>query len=484
MKTKAGRICLIVFTVCALIGALFYPIAGKSLHQTSDVSDSVTPQAALTEFAHGDTLTQAFYCEYDTLDAISISVAAMASEESLLAVIKNSAGEILASVTVKTQEQADRSTLRILLDPPITNVAKQELTLVLTGVESPTGEHTLLYYGNAVDTGRFSIAVDVLPLTLNGVSFTNPDGTPSCLCMQVEGTNLHWFGQYYWWIYGGVMLLLAGFLFLSLYQLNHGKSNAVLGVVLSLSKYRFLIKQLVMRDFKTKYKRSVLGMLWSFLNPLLTMSIQYVIFSTLFRSDIPNFVVYLLTGIICYNFFNEATSMCLMSIIGNASLINKVYMPKYIYPLSRTFSSGVNLMLSLIPLFLMLLLTRTPITPAILLLPFAILMLFLLSYGVGLILATLMVFFRDTQFLWGIASMLLMYLTPIFYPETIIPAQFLPIYKLNPLYHVLRFMRSILIDGVSLEPKAYLYCAVLCLVPFLLGVLIFRKNQDKFVLNI
>ena len=111
-------------------------------------------------------------------------------------------------------------------------------------------------------------------------------------------------------------------------------------------------------------------------------------------------------------------------------------------------------------------------------------MLFLLSYGVGLILATLMVFFRDTQFLWGIASMLLMYLTPIFYPETIIPAQFLPIYKLNPLYHVLRFMRSILIDGVSLEPKAYLFCAVLCLIPFLVGVLIFRKNQDKFVLNI
>ena len=176
--------------------------------------------------------------------------------------------------------------------------------------------------------------------------------------------------------------------------------------------------------------------------------------------------------------------MCLMSIVGNATLINKVYMPKYIYPFSRTLSSGINLLLSLGPLFIMMLVTRTPITPAILLLPFVLLMLFLFSYGVGLILATMMVFFRDTQFLWGIFSMLLMYLTPIFYPENIIPAQFMTVYKLNPLYHILRFIRSLLIDGVSLEPKAYLYCIILCIVPFLIGVLIFKRNQDKFVLNI
>ncbi|MBR3895378.1 MAG: ABC transporter permease [Clostridia bacterium] len=239
-----------------------------------------------------------------------------------------------------------------------------------------------------------------------------------------------------------------------------------------------------MRDFKTKYKRSVLGMLWSFLNPLLTMSIQYVVFSTLFKTSIDNFVIYLLSGIVCFNFFNEATNMCLMSIVGNATLINKVYVPKYIYPFSRTLSSTINLLLSLVPLFIMLLITRTWPTEAVLLLPFVLLMLFLLSYGVGLILATLMVFFRDTQFLWGIFSMLLMYLTPVFYPESIIPAQFMTVYKLNPLYHVLRFMRSILIDGVSLEPKAYLYCIVLCTLPFVIGVLVFRKNQDKFVLNI
>lgn len=251
-----------------------------------------------------------------------------------------------------------------------------------------------------------------------------------------------------------------------------------------LTKYRFLIKQLVMRDFKTKYKRSVLGVLWSFLNPLLTMTIQYIVFSTLFRSDIPNFIIYLLSGIICYNFFAETAGLCLSSIVANAPLIHKVYLPKYIYPFSRALSSSINLLLSLLPLLLMMLLTRTPITPAILLLPFALLMLFLFSYGIGLLLATLMVFFRDTQFLWGVLSILWMYLTPIFYPETIIPQAFLGVYKLNPLYHILRFVRTLLMSGISPPPRAYLYCLLLCTVPLLLGLWIFRGKQDRFILYI
>ena len=111
-------------------------------------------------------------------------------------------------------------------------------------------------------------------------------------------------------------------------------------------------------------------------------------------------------------------------------------------------------------------------------------MLIFLGYGVGLLLATMMVFFRDTQFLWNVATMLLMYLTPVFYPESIIPTKLLFLYKLNPLYHILRLTRSILIDGTSLEPRAYLYCAILCLLPLLIGILIFRKKQDQFVLNL
>ena len=122
--------------------------------------------------------------------------------------------------------------------------------------------------------------------------------------------------------------------------------------LIAIRKYRFLIRQLVSRDFKSKYKRSVFGVLWSFLNPLLTMFVQYIVFSNLFRFDIPYYPVYLLCGIIMFNYFSEACGMTLGSIVGNASLITKVYMPKYIYPLTRVLSSFVNLLISMVPLFI------------------------------------------------------------------------------------------------------------------------------------
>lgn len=226
----------------------------------------------------------------------------------------------------------------------------------------------------------------------------------------------------------------------------------------------------------------MLGIVWSFLNPLLTMLVQYVVFSTIFKSDIPNFPVYLLTGIVLFNFFSEACSMGITSILGNASLITKVYVPKYIYPVTRVLSSGINMLFSLVPLLLMIFLTKTALTPAILLLPFALACLICFCTGMVLVLSAAMVFFRDTQFLWNVLSMIWMYATPIFYPESIIPARFLTIYKLNPLYHFIRFARTVIMDGVSPEPKAYLICFVFAVGSLIIGGLIFRKAQDKFVL--
>ena len=176
--------------------------------------------------------------------------------------------------------------------------------------------------------------------------------------------------------------------------------------------------------------------------------------------------------------------MALQSIVGNAALITKVYVPKYIYPVSRVFSSTINLLLSLIPLLGVMLLTRTPLRPAILLLPFGLICLVAFCIGMGFLLSTSMVFFRDTQFLWGVVSMLWMYATPIFYPESIIPAKFMFLYKCNPLYHIIRFVRIVQIDGVSPEPKAYLLCLIASFVPLLIGAVVFKKNQDKFVLNL
>ncbi len=494
MKNKALWICTAVLAAFLALGALFYPLAGDSLHFIWDTTETVSAKAPIGALTQNDYIEQSFTCEHDTLSRLVLLPGTMARQNTdiLLLELFDSEGNEVYEMQIDTADMADNTEFQFFLvdengEYPLTDAKGKRFTVRITSTKGVPSDSVTFYYGNGVATGRFDVPVEITEqeaLRLNGTPLIDKDGQPCRLYLKVEGISYHWFGQYYWFIYAGASLLMAAYLVWLLYRHRHGKSSLVLYVIGSISKYSFLIRQLVSRDFKTKYKRSVLGVLWSFLNPLLTMSIQYVVFSTIFKNSIPNFIIYLLTGIICLNFFTEATTMCLSSIVGNATLINKVYMPKYIYPFSRTLSSGINLLLSLLPLLIMMFVTGTPLRPAVLLLPFGFLMLFMLAYGVGLILATMMVFFRDTQFLWGIFSMLLSYVTPVFYPETIIPGKFMTVYKMNPLYHVIRFVRNLFIDGVSPEPKAYLLCFIICFIPFLVGILVFRKNQDKFILNI
>lgn len=345
--------------------------------------------------------------------------------------------------------------------------------------DGSAGSVPFLYYGSSISLARGQAEISLSPdekVTVNGSVL---DGI---LCFQVTGKRELWVGTYYWYIVLAVGIALFLFSVHVLLSAKKGRNSLFVKVWLAFRKYSFLLEQLVNRDFKSKYKRSILGILWSFLNPMLMMTVQYIVFSTIFRSEIENFAVYLLTGIVCYNFFSEVTNMSLTSIVGNASLITKVYIPKYIYPFSRALSSMINFGLSLIPLFIVMLVTRTPITPSVLLLPFAVVCLFALSLGVGLILASLMVFFRDTQFLWNVFNIIWMYMTPIFYPESIITGWLSVIFKVNPLYHVIRFFRIVLLDGISPEPKAYVLCLLTALIPLLIGIMIFRKTQDRFVL--
>ena len=209
-------------------------------------------------------------------------------------------------------------------------------------------------------------------------------------------------------------------------------------------RYGFLIKQLVSRDFKTKYKRSVLGYLWSFLNPLMTMMVQYIVFSQLFRSNIENFPVYLLSGIVLFSFFTESVGQGLTAILA----------------------------------------TGQRITKAILLIPFPLICLLIFCIGMTFMLCTSEVFFRDTQYLWGVATLAWTYATPLFYPENIIPDRFKFIQTYNPMYHYIKFIRIILIDGVSPTPEEYLYCLLFSFGTLIVGAWIFKKFQNRFVLYI
>lgn len=183
-----------------------------------------------------------------------------------------------------------------------------------------------------------------------------------------------------------------------------------------------------------------------------------------------------------FSYFSESCSMALTSIVGNASLITKVYVPKYIYPLTRILSSLINLLISMIPLIAVALISGLLPAPAYVLSLYAFVCLALFCLGLGMLLSAAMVFFRDIQFLWGVLTTIWMYLTPIFYPVSALPEAAQRIVMMNPLYYYVTFVRTCIIDGVSPEPTMYAQCLLYAIAALVVGAWVFKKNQDKFVL--
>lgn len=249
-------------------------------------------------------------------------------------------------------------------------------------------------------------------------------------------------------------------------------------------KYRHLLSNLIKRDIKVKYRRSVLGVLWSVLNPLLMMAVIVTVFSKLWNNNVPNFPVYYLSGSLLFNFFSEATSQALSSIIGNAPLLKKVYFPKYIFPLERTLFALVNLAFSFLAMLVVLIFMPVKPTVYMLLMPVPIALLFVFSLGVGLILSAVAVFVRDLVHLYGVLLTAWMYLTPVFYPFEILPAWAQPIVRANPLYQYIAYFRNVLLYGNPPTIDQTLICIAYSLVALVAGLLIFHKMQHKFILYI
>ena len=249
-------------------------------------------------------------------------------------------------------------------------------------------------------------------------------------------------------------------------------------------KYRFLLSQLVSRDFKTRYKRSVLGVLWSMLNPLLTMSVQYLVFSNLFKWNVDNYSIYLLIGTVAFNFFSEATQAALSSITGSATLITKVYIPTYVFPVAKVLSSCINLCFSTLALYLIIFIQGVPLNIYHLLIPVLYVALILFSCGMGLILSALMVSFRDTQFLYSVIIVLWMYLTPLFYPVDIIPENLMSIYSLNPMYQYVTFFRTLVLDAAMPTLAQFGWCFGYAAGFMAIGLFVFRKLKRNFILYI
>ena len=266
--------------------------------------------------------------------------------------------------------------------------------------------------------------------------------------------------------------------------------TAIKNIFANFKHYSFLMKQLIIRDFKIKYKRSVLGVLWSILYPLMVMSVMALVFSNMFKFSMEgvNYLVYLMSGLIIWNYFSEATNNSLTAVVGNFSLINKVYIPKYIFPIAKCLFAGINFLFTLIPFFLIILLsgsaadgTKCIININYIFIPIVLLGCLMFTIGVGYFLSTVTVFLRDVLYIWGIMLTILNYFTPIFYSLSILPAWLQRIFKLNPLYVYINTIREIVLFG---NRPTILYLAtglVVGFVTMIIGMFIFRKKQDKFV---
>ena len=225
-----------------------------------------------------------------------------------------------------------------------------------------------------------------------------------------------------------------------------------------------LLRELVVRDIKVRYRHSALGLVWTVLNPLLMMVVITIVFSTLFKQNIPNFPIYYLSGSLIFAFNSESTTTALNSIISNASLIKKVYIPKYLFPLSNVLSGLVNLGFSLIAMFIVMLITDAPFHATLL--------------------SAVTVFFRDIAHFYSVFILAWTYFTPIFYPVEILPDAVMKLMQINPMYHLVSYMRSIVLYGVFPSLKENLLCLCLGLLMLALGLFVFYKKQDKFVLYV
>lgn len=248
-----------------------------------------------------------------------------------------------------------------------------------------------------------------------------------------------------------------------------------------LKEHQFLFEELVARDFKTKYKRTVLGMLWSVLNPLLTLLVMRIVFTQFFGNAMDHYTIYLFCGNLVYSYFSEATSQGMTSLSANSAIFTKVNVPKYMFLLSKNVQTIINFGITLCVFFIFCLIDQITFTWKFfaLLVPIVCLMLF--NIGVGLILSALFVFFKDIQYLWSVFTMLLMYMSAIFYTTTSYSPLIQNLFLCNPVYVYITYFRQVVIDGMIPSVGLHALAIGYAVAAFVIGALIYKKKNHDFL---
>ncbi len=463
--------CILPLLIFLAAAAVFFWIIQESWTWAALRSEPVN-RAGMVENVGGETeATQRISILADKLQGIGMDLYVQDPEQQGIMTItfQDEAGGQIGRIEKGYDTLTRDGMNEFLLEEPLSGLNGKNII-----VRIHTDGGIWLAYGNSVSAGKMEVEVETPDPLLIGNEAVN-----GCLRLKQVG-QIHLTAAERFWPAVGI---LCGIMIVIMICSRLGRKGDRKGLLQRteefIHRYHYLLKQLVLRDFKIKYKASVLGVFWSFLNPLLMTLVYHLVFSNLFSSQ-ENFVVYLMTGTVLFNYVSEATTLGLNAIVGNAGLITKVYIPRFIYPLSKVLSSAINLAISMVPMMVLMLLTNLPLTKGLLLIPVLVFLLILFCTGLSLILSTCMVFFRDTQFLWSILLLMWNFLSPVFYPESIIPSTIIEVYRMNPLYQYMNFLRSIVLYGTAPDPGCFGYCLAAALVSLGIGLLVFRKHQNKF----
>lgn len=270
----------------------------------------------------------------------------------------------------------------------------------------------------------------------------------------------------------------------SVYYDTDNRPHPLIDEIFALIEYRELVLQLISRSIKTRYKRSILGVAWTMLNPFFTMIVLTIVFSQVFRFTTENYPVYVLSGIMAWNFFSGVTSSAMGEMVWGGGLLNRIYVPKAVFSVTALGTETVNLGLSLIPLFAIALFLKVPLRPVLLTMLPSILLLGMFSLGIGLLLSTVVVYFADMLPVYSVILTMWMYLTPIIYPIEILPSAWVPLFKLNPMYALIETFRQPLINGVTPGWEVWAFAALSATLSLVTGSVVFASRANEYVYRI
>lgn len=476
MKKNLWDKALVVGVVLILIFSFVYFILGrKNLRERAYLEPYANAEATgfTPNFNEGQTVKQIFINHADIARGVTLRIGTYGltlDKGSFYVTLSKHDGDVLVNASISGEDIVDNEATYIEFPEQVTLDRNAQYDLILTSsLEDQDGNTPTVWYGEKKEDTEL---------------FINGDEVDNTLFFRLDSYR---YGFFYKKFSITLAVILGAYFIFCRYQKRceqKEKKTIFSEIVHIFDNYNFLLGELIGRDFSVKYRRSYLGFLWIILNPLLTMVVMSAVFSYMFRFNIENFPVYLIIGNVVFNFFSESTQMACGSIVGSGQLIKKVYIPKYIFPLSKVMFSFFNFVLSLIPVFCVILFYRMPIDFNVLLLPVLLTGLFLFSLGVGMFLSAYQVYFRDVQYLYGILLVLWTYLTPIFYPVDSLSPHLQTIIRLNPMYVYVNGIREVLMYMTTPSVMEMVSALAIGVVSLTIGLFCFNTVQDNFILAI